>query len=149
MGLCGCDCDPQIIDICYTRGDTYVLYGTYAVDKVPVNITGASIRMIVKTGQDVPDADALFTISTATGDILITDASAGQFVVTVPSSKTIGISAYLSRWFYNIILEIGSGVSGYSGWLGYSGFGGLSGNGLYRATIFKGRFELTSSDSSS
>ena len=60
------------------RGDTPVWeLAVLDEDGAPLNLTGYTIRMTVKTSIDQSDADAVFQLSTVDGTITVTDAAGG------------------------------------------------------------------------
>lgn len=59
------------------RGDTPLWLITVTQSGTPFNLTGYTIRMTAKYAVNDSDADALFQLSTTTGEIVITDAAGG------------------------------------------------------------------------
>lgn len=128
------------LNLKFVRGDLFALYVTYTTaDGTPIDITNATIYMTCKPALNMPDSSAIFAISTTSGDIVKTVPSAGQFVVSVPSSATLNAQEQLFPAPYNIVVEVGPP---YTSSLGLSGFSGLSGQGLYRVTVFSGEICL-------
>lgn len=77
------------------RGDTLVLdmQVTNARTRVPVDISAATVWMTAKYDINDADADALFQISTDTGDIALTTPTNGEFQITIPHTATSGLTA--------------------------------------------------------
>lgn len=90
------------------RGDATAWNFTLTDDSVAVNISGATIRFTVRTdfpsGSVASDADAVFTVTTA-DNIVITDAAAGKFTVTVIKAKTSALNIF-GKTEYKYGLEI-------------------------------------------
>jgi hypothetical protein len=70
------------------RADTIRLRLTITRDGAPVNLTGTDIWFTAKRLKNAPDADAVFQKSTLSSSIEITNAIAGEAVVTIDPSDT-------------------------------------------------------------
>ena len=78
----------------------------------PVNISQALIILTCKVNPDDSDANAVFTLSTDTGEIVISPQSGetvGEFVVTFPSDATANLSTLLP-YLYSIRLILSGNV---------------------------------------
>lgn len=71
------------------RGDTPVWdLAVLDTNGDPFNLTGYTIRMTAKTDIDDTDADAVFQLSTTTGEIVITNAAGGLATIQPERSST-------------------------------------------------------------
>jgi hypothetical protein len=98
--------EPDFLDLEFTQGTTYVLDCQYFLGAAPLDLSTATIYMTGKADYGVPDASALFQISTTSGDIAITDAAQGKFVVTIPPSATAGLNGLQLRMVYNVMIDL-------------------------------------------
>lgn len=113
------------LNLHFTRGDTYTIDAdVFESDGItPLNLTNAVVTMTCKADRLCSDSDALFQISTVTGDIAITNpGTLGQFVVSIPGTATISLSPLQLRSVFDIVIEIAP---------------------AYRETVFHGHLELT------
>lgn len=139
------------LDLEFPLGTTKNIDVQFDIGGVAVDITYANIYLTAKSDPYVSDANALFQISTATGDIVITNGPAGKFTCTIPDTATMGIGGLNMDMVYNVLLEIPpstnwngySGYSGFSGYNGFSGFSGYSGKGTFRDVIVWGHICLS------
>lgn len=78
-----------------TRGDTplWTLTATQQDGVTPFDLAGYTIRMTAKRTYADTDADAVFQLSTDTGEIIITDAAAGTATIRPLRSSTSGLTA--------------------------------------------------------
>lgn len=82
-------------DLRFVQGDDPDLQLIVVRAGVRVDITGRRVDMLVKPKRQSDDADAVFTLSTTTGDILVTDAPQG--VVTVPLDDHLELAGHF--WY--------------------------------------------------
>jgi hypothetical protein len=92
------------------RGNTFRFAENIAVDTVPVNLTGATIRMTAKWAVTDSDPNAVFQISNATSAITIVGAAAdGNIQVSVPAASTLSLPLRKVELPYDIQLIESSG----------------------------------------
>lgn len=86
------------------RGDTYVMDLTAIQDSSDnaLDLTGATLTMTAKFNVTDDNADALFELTTTGGGIVITDATAGEFTVTIPPAATLDCPFIKTIIFYDI-----------------------------------------------
>jgi hypothetical protein len=133
------------LDLCFPAGTTQYIPVSFEVGcNNPTDISAAVITMTCKTDPYAPDANALWQISTTSGDILILDGPAGSFAITIPATATAGLGGLLANSVYSLELEIGPTPS-YSG---FSGFNGYSGKGKYRNVVIWGDIHLVPNSTS-
>ena len=70
------------------RGDTYKFNATIVLNGYAVDLTGGVVRMTAKWSLADTDDNAVFQISSATGGIVITSATAGEIAITIASDLT-------------------------------------------------------------
>ncbi len=73
----------------FYRGDTYTLDLTVTLDALPLDLTGATIKLTAKRSIADSDADAAFQVE---GTLL--DAAAGLAQVVIPATATNDRTAY-------------------------------------------------------
>ena len=73
-----------------------------------VDLTGASFVFIVKTLESDADADALFTLSTAGGEIVIISATLGTIQIDATAAKS-SLLTPLSSYFFQLRMTLPSG----------------------------------------
>lgn len=140
-GCCnGCDgvCSPTFLPLKFEKGNIFPLACTFEMNGIPANITGFGVTMTCKTSPNVPDIDAIFQISSTSGDIILNAPTIGQFVVTIPASATQFVAQSSFPAWYEILLTYGTEMSGYAAILSQTGFTTLSGKGQLRLTVFNG-----------
>lgn len=75
------------------RGDTPLWdLAVLDTDGAPLNLTGYTIRMTAKSDLDDADVDAVFRLSTTTGEIVITNAAAGLATIRPLRSSTSSLT---------------------------------------------------------
>ena len=84
------------------RGDTFQFTLTVTQNNAAFNLTSATIRMTAKWRYDDADVDAVFTVSTSTSGIVITNAAGGLATVTLVPSKTSSLPANRVDLYYDI-----------------------------------------------
>lgn len=67
------------------KNRTWSISVTWETDNTPVNLTGYTLRMQVKSD---PSSSAMVTLSSSTGEIVITDATAGKFTINMSATNT-------------------------------------------------------------
>lgn len=75
-----------------------------AQDGAPVNITGGTVRMTVKYDVGDADASAVFSLSSSTTGITLTDPANGVATVNIPASATSALPYSNVRLVYDIQL---------------------------------------------
>ena len=76
------------------RGDTPIWdLAVLDTNGDPFNLTGYTIRMTAKTDIDDTDADAVFQLSTTTGEIVITNAAGGLATIQPERGSTNTLTA--------------------------------------------------------
>lgn len=80
------------------QGSTYTqTYIWIAGDPLlPVDLTGATIKTEIRAKVADDDSAVLLTASTTDGKIIITDATGGEFAITIPASET-ALSAQIPK----------------------------------------------------
>lgn len=73
-----------------------------------VDLTGSNFVFIVKTLESDADADALFTLSTAGGEIVITSATLGTIQIDATAAKSSLLTAGQS-YFWQLRMTLSSG----------------------------------------
>lgn len=73
-----------------------------------VDLTGASFTLIVKELEADLDADAIFTLSTAGGEIVITSATLGTIQIDATAAKSSLLTAGQS-YFWQLRMTLASG----------------------------------------
>jgi len=68
-----------------TKSRTWTISVTWELDSTPVNLTGYTLRMSIKN--DRSSQFSLLTLTNGSG-ITITNASSGQFSITISASQT-------------------------------------------------------------
>jgi hypothetical protein len=79
---------PEQADLTLIEGNPETVKETVTDDDtaLPLNLTGKVVTFIIKADRTVPDTDpSVVTLSTATGEITITDAVNGVCQVAVPA----------------------------------------------------------------
>ena len=114
---CECGCNAVKLPLCFTQGDSYELdltYGAWSVATppvfTPIDITNATILMSFSAPG--PDGPLLFTIGTASTDAVLTNPTAGQFTVIVPTSATSGLKGNQLNGIYDMVLELPTDATG-------------------------------------
>jgi len=99
---------PAREDITIYQGATYFRRYTWKTGDpaAPVDLTGASIRMQVRTHKE--SATALLSVSTDAGGITITDAANGEFAVRVEAIDTDDLE--FPKGVYDIEIEMPDGT---------------------------------------
>lgn len=80
--------DHLSLNLKMVRGDTYKFNATIVLNGSPVDLTGGVVRMTAKWSLSDSDSDAVFQVSSATGGIVITSATAGEISVTIAADLT-------------------------------------------------------------
>jgi hypothetical protein len=93
----------------FTRSDTYtftVQAQTYS--QSVINLTGV-ISIICKGRLDPLDATPVFTKSLTLGGVVVTNATAGLFTVTIAPQDTINLPDYPLSMYYDVKVTDSSG----------------------------------------
>ena len=124
-------CNTNVRNLSWVKKDTFELQCTFYTDDAgsccwvdqcgnevgtPINLTGATIIMTSATGYNGESGSVvLWTISTLTGDIVLTYAEGGQFSVIVPTTATQNIvgTQLISR--YDLVIELPEDTAGKAG----------------------------------
>lgn len=82
MGL-ACETDQPLI---FFIGDTWTFLGSFTLDGAPIDLTGQTIKILLKNSDSDPDSAHAFEYDYAVPSG--PDATAGNAVVVVPSDQT-------------------------------------------------------------
>lgn len=90
------------------RQDTYRMdiVATQSNNGNALDLTGALLTMTARFEQNSPTE--VFSLTTTGGGIVITDATAGAFTVTIPSSATAAVPLVRTELFFDIQYALGS-----------------------------------------
>lgn len=96
------------MDLTMYRGDTptWELAVTNAAG-APYNLTGCTIRMMAKRAITDADSAAVLDLSTAGGEITITDAAGGRAEIVPPAADTAGLIADVNA-LYDVQITTGT-----------------------------------------
>ncbi|MFB4320658.1 hypothetical protein [Actinomadura sp. 21ATH] len=88
---------PKRITLALSQGNDETLAGTVteADFGTPLDLTGVTLEMLLKDTPETPDADAT-VLSTATGEITITDPDGGTYSVAIPETD---LTEAGDRWY--------------------------------------------------
>ncbi len=86
------------------RGDTYIFELAVILNGEAVDLTGGTLTMTAKWDIADSDANAVFQISTTSGDIVVTDAVGGLATVTISHAKTVNLPSHVVNLVYDIQL---------------------------------------------
>ena len=96
---------PGKVNFNAPQGSTFTRTLVYKVDSVAVDLTGYSARMQVR--KSVTDSSTLLSLSTDTGEIVITG-STGTITITINATSMSSISA--GNWVYDLEIVSSGGV---------------------------------------
>ena len=88
------------------RGDTYAFSSVAILDGEVFNLTNYTVTLTCK--RDLNDNSPFFQLTSPLSGIEVTDATAGEFTVTIPSSATTSLERYVYRLPYDIKITNGS-----------------------------------------
>ena len=91
------------------RGDSLRLNMAITRDLLPVDLTGATIRMTAKHAWTDDDSAAVFQVSTPSSGIVITNVALGLAEVNVPAAETLAFTV-MTTLVYDIQLTESVGI---------------------------------------
>lgn len=96
----GCACQPPDLNLCLAVGTSpswAIAVTNPELADAPVDITGSSSEFLVKASPTDDDADAVFTLTSDDGEIVITDATAGEAQIDNTAAKSALLEP--GRWY--------------------------------------------------
>ncbi len=96
-----------------THSEDRTYTAVISLNDAVVNLSGASIYLTAKYNYQDADADAVFQLSTTSGDITITNAAAGAISFTIPDTATSSLPYAELRLVYDLLVITAAGTRGY------------------------------------
>lgn len=93
---------PAKLDLTIYRGSTFVKEITWqtGTPAAAVNLTGCKIQMQMRP--KIAETNIIDELTTENGRIVITDAAAGKFTISVPASVSTGYLATYTNGVYDL-----------------------------------------------
>ena len=102
--------DYLALNISMIRGDTYKFDSQILLNRLPVDLTGGTVKMTAKWSLANTDGTAVFQLTSSGTGIVITNATQGQITVTIASNKTSSLPSKKVELPYDIQFVDSSGA---------------------------------------